>query len=100
MAAFLGWSGIALGLLAQLSNGMGQVLLLGALNERIASTMRATVISMASLSVRAAFSLLGPLVGYGIDFWGLSLVLAALGILYAIAFVVLLLPLIRREAAR
>jgi len=81
MAAFLGWRGIALGLLLQFGYGMGQVLFLNAINERIASGVRATVISMASLGVRACFSLLGPLVGFGIDGWGLPWVLTAIGIL-------------------
>ena len=40
---------------------------------------------------------LGPLVGYGIDAWGLPSVLAALGIVFSIVFVCLLLPLILRE---
>jgi len=99
MAAFLGWGGIALGVPIRLSGGMADVLFLHALNERIASGMRATVLSMASLSVRAGFSLLGPVVGYGIDGWGLSAVLAAIGIVYSIAFAGLLLPLILREGA-
>jgi MFS family permease len=99
MAAFPGWGGITLGLMNQFSYGVGQVLFLNALNERIVSGIRATVISMASLSVRASFSLLGPLVGYGIDGWGLASVLAALGFVYSMSFVVLLLPLILREAA-
>jgi hypothetical protein len=73
--------------------------LLTALNARIASALPATVISMASQSVRASFSLLGPVVGFGIDGWGLPAVLSALGVLYAIAFAVLLLPLILREPA-
>jgi MFS family permease len=98
LGSFLGWGGIALGLMAQLATGLGQVLFLNALNERIASAMRATVISMASLGVRASFSLLGPLAGYGIDAWGLAPVLSALGILTAIACVGLLLPLLRRDA--
>jgi len=38
-------------------------------------------------------------VGYGIDAWGLPSVLSALGILFSIAFVALLLPLALREAA-
>ena len=46
----------------------------------------------------ASFCLLGPLVGYGIDAWGLPSVLSALGLLFSIAFVCLLLPLILREA--
>jgi MFS family permease len=99
MAAFPGWGGIALGVPIRVSGGMADVLFLSALNERIASGMRATVLSMASLAVRASFSLLGPVVGYGIDGWGLSPVLAAIGAVYAIAFTVLLLPLILRDGA-
>ena len=55
------------------------------------------MISMVQLGVRASFCLLGPLVGYGIDAWGLPSVLSALGILFSIVFVVLLLPLVLRE---
>ena len=91
MASFLGWGGILLGILAPVGRGLGQVLFLDALNERISSAFRATVISMAQLGIRASFALLGPLVGYGIDAWGLPSVLSALGILFSIAFVFLLL---------
>jgi len=52
---------------------------------------------MANLGTRASLSLLGPLVGYGIARWGLPSVLSALRILYSIAFVFLLLPLVLRE---
>jgi hypothetical protein len=97
MASFLGWAGILFGTLVQVSRGMGEVLFLNALNEKISSAFRATVISMANLGIRASFSLLGPLVGYGIDTWGLPAVLSALGILFSIAFVFLLLPLVLRE---
>ncbi|MGH8057037.1 MAG: hypothetical protein ACREOH_07335, partial [Candidatus Entotheonellia bacterium] len=99
MASFLGWGGILLGTLLKVGRGLGQVLFLDALNERISSAFRATVISMANLGIRASFCLLGPLVGYGIDAWGLPSVLSALGILFSIAFVFLLLPLVRREMA-
>ena len=71
MASFLGWGGILLGILAPVGRGLGQVLFMEALNERISSAFRATVISMAQLGIRASFCLLGPLVGYGIDRWGL-----------------------------
>ena len=54
---------------------------------------------MAQLGIRASFCLLGPLVGYGIDGWGLPSVLSALGILFSIAFVFLLLPLMLRQTA-
>ena len=97
MASFLGWGGILLGILAPVGRGLGEVLFLEALNERISSAFRATVISMAKLGIRASFCLLGPLVGYGIDRWGLPSVLSALGILFSIAFVFLLLPLVLRD---
>jgi hypothetical protein len=42
----------------------------------------------------------GPLVGYGIDGWGLPSVLSALGILLSIAFAFLLLPLALSPADR
>ena len=100
MASFLGWGGILLGILAPVGRGLGEVLFLEALNERISSAFRATVISMANLGIRASFCLLGPLVGYGIDGCGLPSVLSALGILFSIAFVVLLLPLVLSPAER
>ena len=98
--AVLGWGGILLGILAPVGRGLGEVLFLEALNERISSAFRATVISMANLGIRASFCLLGPLVGYGIDGCGLPSVLSALGILFSIAFVVVLLPLVLSPAER
>jgi hypothetical protein len=73
------------------------VVFLNTLNEKISSAFRATLISMAQLGTRASFALLGPLVGYGIDVRGLPSVLSALGVLFAVVFVVLLLPLVMRE---
>jgi hypothetical protein len=99
MASFPGWGGILLGTLGQVGRGLGGVLFLNALNEKISSAFRATVISMAQLGIRASFCVLGPLVGYGIDRWGLPSVLSALGILFSITFVFLLLPLVLRETA-
>jgi len=99
MASFLGRGGVLFGFLLQAGRGLGSVLFLNALNERISSAFRATVLSMAQLGTRASFALLGPLVGYGIDAWGLPSVLSALGILFSIAFVFLLLPLILRKTA-
>jgi MFS family permease len=99
MASFLGWGGILLGILVPVGRGLGEVLFLQALNERISSAFRATVISMANLGIRASFCLMGPLVGYGIDAWGLPTVLSALGIVFSIAFVGLLLPLVLGDMA-
>jgi MFS transporter len=99
MAAFFGWGGILFGFLFKIGRGALAVLLMEALNERIPSAFRATVISLSQLGLRASFCLLGPLVGYGIDAWGLPSVLSALGILFSIVFVGLLLPLALREPA-
>jgi predicted MFS family arabinose efflux permease len=99
MASLFGWAGIMVGLLGQVGRGLGGVLLLEMLNERISSAFRATVISLSQLGTRASFFLLGPLVGYGIDAWGLPSVLSALGILFSITFVCLLLPMILHEPA-
>jgi hypothetical protein len=57
------------------------------------------VISTVQLGVRAAFALLGLLVGYGIDTRGLPPVLSAIGIVFSIAFVALLLPLVLRDTS-
>ena len=97
MAAFFGWGGVLVGILGQVGRGVGGVLFLDALNERISSAFRATVNSMANLGSRAAFALLGPLVGYGIDARGLPYVLWGLGMLFTVVFVFLFLPLVLRE---
>src|SRR5262249_53653762 len=99
MASFFGWGGILFGFLFKVGRGLGEVLFLGSLNERISSAFRATVISLAQLGIRAGFCLLGPLVGYGIDAWGLPLVLSAPAALFSIVSVVLLLPLVLRDTA-
>jgi MFS family permease len=98
MASFFGWAGIVFGALLQIGRGLGAVLFMQTLNEKIASAFRATVISMTQLGTRASFALLGPLVGHGIDTWGLPPVLSALAVLFSIAFVFLLLPLVLRDA--
>jgi MFS family permease len=99
MAAFFGWAGIVFGFLFKIGRGALGVLLMEALNERMSSAFRATVISLSQLGLRASFCVLGPLVGYGIDAWGMPSVLSALGILFSIVFAGLLLPLTLRERA-
>lgn len=99
MAAFVGWGGIALGFFDRSSRAMTDVLLLSALNERISSAVRATVMSMASLGVRACFAVIGPVAGFGIDTWGLPPVLVVVGLVYAAVFALVTLPLMLREPA-
>jgi hypothetical protein len=60
MAVFFGWAGIIFGLLIQISRGLGDVLFMNALNERMTSAFRATVISLAQLGTRGSLALLGP----------------------------------------
>jgi predicted MFS family arabinose efflux permease len=97
MAYFLGWAGIVLGMLVPWGRGLADVLLLDALNQRIPSANRATIISMTSLCVRGIFAVLGPAVGYAIDGWGLALVLSVFSCLSFAIYVFLLLPLVLRE---
>jgi MFS family permease len=97
MAAFFGWAGILFGFLFKIGRGVLGVLFMEALNERIPSAFRATVISLSQLGLRASFCVLGPLAGYGIDAWGLPSVLSALAVFFSIVFVCLLLPLALRE---
>ena len=99
MASFFGWGGILFGFVFKIGRGVLAVLFMEALNERIPSAFRATVISLSQLGLRACFCLLGPLVGHGIDAWGLPAVLSALAILFAIVFVGLLVPLALRDTA-
>jgi hypothetical protein len=49
MASFLGWGGILLGTLSSVGRGLGSVLFLETLNERISSAFRVTVISLSQL---------------------------------------------------
>src|SRR5438093_797697 len=100
MASFFGWAGILFGFVFKMGRGVRGVLFMEALNERIPSAFRATVISLSQLGLRASFCLLGPVVGYGIDAWGLPSVLSALGILFSIIFVGLLLPVACREEGK
>jgi predicted MFS family arabinose efflux permease len=94
MAALFGWAGIAFGFLFKIGRGLGEVLFLEALNERISSAFRATVISLSQLGLRGAFMVLAPVAGYGIDAYGLPPVLSALAILFALVFLLLILPLL------
>ena len=66
--------------------------------EDFSSAFRATVISMAQSGDPRLLRAPGPAcVGYGIDAWGLPSVLSALGVLFSMVFVLLLLPLILRD---
>jgi MFS family permease len=88
-----GWLGVAFGLLFQLSRALTQVYLKNALNSHVGPTFRATVNSLVSLFFRLSFFVIGPIVGRFIDWRGLSFSFQALGLIFIIAFIFLLLPL-------
>lgn len=96
MALATGFWGIVLGLSFQVSRGITQVQLREAINWRTPTAFLATANSFASLAFRLGFALLGPLMGWLIDHSSLRSALAVMGALFALAFVVLMLPLIRQ----
>jgi MFS family permease len=79
MAAFVGWTGVLIGICFQIQRGINQVILKAEFNARMPSEMRATANSITSMAFRGGFFILGPLVGYGIDTIGLQAVLNLLG---------------------
>ncbi len=94
MAYFSGWLGITVGLCFQASRGITNILLRDAFNWRIPSQFRATANSLTSLAFRFGFCLVGPFVGYMVDKKGLSISLQYIGLVFAILFVALMIPLI------
>jgi len=84
------------------SRGFGMVVLRDALNRRVPSEFRATANSLTSFGFRGAFVVTGPLVGYVLDFWGMSATLLLLAGATMLIFLGLMLPLLIsvRSAAR
>ncbi|MEZ4741062.1 MAG: MFS transporter [Bdellovibrionota bacterium] len=82
MAKSAGFIGVAFGLLFYLSRGVTQILLKDALNWRIPSKFRATANSLQSFFFRLGFAIIGPLVGYGVDTYGMDTTLLSLGAVF------------------
>ncbi len=93
-----GYAGVAFGLLFYLSRGVNQVLLKDAMNWKTPSSFRATTNSLQSFFFRLGFAVFGPGVGYLIDRYGMRFALILLGCVFAVLFLVSLLPLIRAIA--
>ncbi|MFK7897649.1 MAG: MFS transporter [Myxococcota bacterium] len=79
------WWGFAFYFAFNLSRGLSGPLLAHAEQEEIPSGDRASVVSMRSLLFRAAFVVVGPIVGMLIDVQGRHSVLLGLGVFLAIA---------------
>ena len=95
LAVFSGWLGVIAGLSFQVSRGITQVILKDALNWRTPSAFRATVNSISSLFFRLGFALLGPVVGWSIDLWGLSWAMWGLAVFFGLVFLIFMRPLIQ-----
>ena len=86
-----------------ISRGFGVVVLRDALNRRVPSDFRATANSLTSFGFRGAFVLTGPLVGYGLDLWGMQTTLYLLAAATLLIFVMIILPLliaVRQQCCR
>ncbi len=78
------------------SRGIAQFLFKDALNSRLTSTFRATANSIQSFFFRLSFAVVGPMVGWSMDHWGLANTSLILGAIYMLIFVVILVPFVRR----
>lgn len=95
LALASGWAIVAVGLLFQLSRGVTQIILKDAINWRTPGSIRATVLSLLSLLFRVSFAILGPIAGWSIDHLGLQETLWMLAGIFGLAYVCLMLPLLR-----
>ena len=96
MAALGGAAGIGCGFLFYVSRGLNSVNLREAFNHGVPSRLRATFNSLSSGVFRLSYALCGPVVGVVMDRAGLGTALAVLAGVFAVAFVVLAMPLLRR----
>lgn len=94
-----GWIGLGLGFALFFCRGLYQVILVNALNRRIPGRFRATVNSLNSLLFRFGFIVTGPGLGFVADQYGLSAALSLIGLGSALAFLIVMRPLIRAVRA-
>lgn len=87
--------GVFVCLLFQICRGLGQVILKDALNKRVSADFRATANSIVQMSGRILFMVVGPLIGYGIDHYGIHLTAQIMGYLYILIFLLVMLPLLQ-----
>ncbi len=69
------FGGIAVTTLFFAARGIGLAVLRNAFNERVPSEFRATANSLASFVFRGAYALTGPVLGYGLDLYGMHAML-------------------------
>ncbi len=96
MALATGWIGVAFGFAIQVTRGLSLTLFYDALNRRVPGEFRATMNSLVSLGVRAAFIVTGPILGYVLDSQGMSFTLVMLALIFAPLFLLVVHNLGRR----
>lgn len=100
MGIQIGLLGVVFGLSFQISRGLNQVILRDALNSRIDNKFRATINSLSSLFFRLGFAIVGPLIGYSIDHFGVGTTLQSIGLCFLALAIALMLPLIIKARDR
>jgi len=86
--------GIAITSLFFAARGIGLAVLRNAFNERVPGEYRATANSLASFGFRGAYVLTGPLLGYGLDLYGMHTTLWLLAGVSLLLGVAVLAPLV------
>ena len=76
--------GIILTLFPAVIYGFCHIMILGLINKRVESRMRATVLSTESVMWRLVFAIAAPFIGYFHDMYGLSNAFLASGIFWLI----------------
>lgn len=76
------------------SRGINSVIMKDAYNSRLPSKFRNTANSLMSLVFRGTFFIIGPLIGFSIDNFGLDNTLLSLGLCFALCYLFMMLPLI------
>ena len=87
---------VAVGLAFQVGRGLNQVVVKGAMNQRVPPELRATANSLSSLGVRIFFVLLGPAMGWGFDNHGYGSTFALVAGLFLVLLLTIALPLVVR----
>jgi len=86
--------GVIMGLSFQISRGITHVILKDALNWRVDSSFRSTANSIVSLTFRMGFTIIGPIVGYCIDRFGMTNSMYGVGFFFLLGFIFFMLPLL------
>lgn len=87
--------GVLACVLIQVDRGFGQVIFKDGLNKRVTADFRATANSVTQMGVRIFFAVAGPILGWGIDRYGMTRSTFVLGVFYIFIFIFVVLPLLR-----